>query len=134
LACAVFTRCISALMTDDDWPFSMSKSTPTRFEEFQRLMKVDMPESLEQVKVPPAPPVEMMYFAPSETSLDLLAEAVAAPSAPLQFSLPHEPVAKASVTVVAPRALMSVPMSRVEPETLVRITLLFQSKASHVPL
>ena len=45
-----------------DCPASMSKSTPMRFADCHRSMKVDIPESLPHVKLPAAPPVERMYL------------------------------------------------------------------------
>src|SRR5271170_512866 len=104
----------------------MSKSTPMRPEEAQRLMKVDIPESDPQVKEPAAPPVEMMYCTPEEESVGTLAVAIAAPCTPAQFSLPHSPVAKARVMVLPPADWRSLASGCAEPDTIVVMALVFQ--------
>ena len=94
-------------MTLGDWPASMSKSTPMRPEDAQRFTNVEKPESDPHVEwsLRP-PPVEMaMYFTPDGGERrEALAEAIAAPCTPAQFSLPHSPVAKASVIALPPAA------------------------------
>ena len=90
-----------SLITLCDWPASMSKSTPMRPDDAQRSMNVDMPESVPHVKLPAAPPVEMTYSTPACDRSDTFAEAIASPATPAQFSLPHSPVAKARVIVLA---------------------------------
>jgi hypothetical protein len=88
-----------------DWPASMSKSTPMSPDEAQRPMNVAKPASVPQVKEPAAPPVETMYLTPALVRSDTFAVAIAAPVAtPAQFSLPHSPVANASVIVFAAAA------------------------------
>src|SRR5271165_6940051 len=104
----------------------MSKSTPTRFDDIQRPMKVENPESEPQVKEPAAPPVEMTYFTPAPVRSDTLAEASAAPATPPQFSLPHSPVANARVIVLPPAAVRSLASPVADPETAVEITFVFQ--------
>ena len=63
---------------------------------------------------------------PAPLSSDTLAVAMAAPCTPPQFSLPHSPVAKASVMVLPPLAVRSVASAVGAPETLVEMTLVFQ--------
>jgi hypothetical protein len=59
-------------------------------------------------------------------SRDTFAEAIAFPSTPAQFSLPHSPVAKASVTVLPPFAVNSLGRAVAVPDTSVDATFVFQ--------
>src|SRR5580704_13635871 len=99
----------------------MSKSTPIRPDEAQRSTKVENPESVPHVKEPAAPPVEMMYLMPEDESVGRFAVAIAAPCTPAQFSLPHSPVANASVIALPPAATRSLPRGVAEPLTVVVI-------------
>src|SRR4051794_17614708 len=119
-------RAMSAPITCCDWPASMSKSTPMSPDDAQRLMKDAKPESEPQVNEPAAPPVDKMYLTPACVSNGTLAEAIAAPCTPPQFSLPHSPVAKASVIVLPPAPVRSVASAVGAPPTLVVMTLVFQ--------
>ena len=85
-----------------------------------------MPVSEPQVNEPAAPPVERMYFTFDCMKSGTLAVAIAAPCTPPQFSLPHSPVAKASVTVLAPAPVRSTASVVGDPDTLVEMTLVFQ--------
>src|SRR5207302_1197188 len=98
----------SSLITACDCPASMSKSTPMSPADAQRLMKVAKPASEPQVNEPAAPPVDRMYLTPAELSIATLADAIAAPCTPPQFSVPHSPVAKASVIALPPAEVRSV--------------------------
>src|SRR4051794_17192053 len=119
-------RVTRSLITLCDCPASMSKSTPMRPADAQRLMKVAKPASDPQVNEPAAPPVDRMYFTPACVSSGTLADAIAAPCTPPQFSLPHSPVAKASVMALPPAPVRSVASAVGEPPTLVVMTLVFQ--------
>src|SRR6478736_4645219 len=99
---------------------------PIRFDDAQRSRKVSMPASEAQLNEPAAPPVERMYFTFAWVKSGRLAVAMAAPGTPPQFSLPHSPVAKDSVTVEPPLATRSPASAVAAPETLVLITLVFQ--------
>ena len=63
---------------------------------------------------------------PACVSSGAFADAIAAPGTPPQFSLPHSPVANASVIVLAPLAVRSVASAVGAPLTLVVMTLVFQ--------
>src|SRR3954464_15605672 len=99
---------------------------PMRFGEAQRSMNVFMPASDAQVNEPAAPPVDKMYFTLACVKSETLADAIAAPCTPPQFSVPHSPVARASVTVLPPAPARSVASCEGVPETLVEMTLVFQ--------
>src|SRR3954451_18510621 len=99
---------------------------PMRFGDAQRSMNVFMPASDAQVNEPAAPPVDRMYFTLACMKSETLADAIAAPCTPPQFSLPHSPVAKASVTVLPPAPARSVPSAVGAPDTFVEMTLVFQ--------
>src|SRR6478735_10671315 len=64
-----------------------------------------------------------MLFAENDCAF---ADAIAAPGTPPQFSLPHSPVANASVIVFAWFATMSSTSGVRVPGTIVEITLVFQ--------
>jgi hypothetical protein len=57
-----------------------------------------------------------------------------APDTPAQFSLPHSPVAKARVMVLAPFATRSSVRDFALPDTFVDTTLVFQSMSIPVSL
>src|ERR1700760_5098660 len=61
-------------------------------------MNDSMPAVEPQVKVPAWPPVETTYFRPAAWSWETFSDAKLAPGTPPQFSLPHDPVANASVS------------------------------------
>ena len=103
-------------------------------DEAQRLRNVVIPASEPQVNEPAAPPVERMYFTPALWRRPTFAVAIAAPGTPPQFSLPHSPVAKASVTVLPPLAARSAAMPAREPDSIVEATLVFQSMLMLVSL
>ena len=70
----------------------------------------------------------------ARSSAGAFAVAIAAPGTPPQFSLPHSPVANASVIVLPPaRARSSTSGVRV-PDTIVEMTLVFQSMLMLVSL
>jgi hypothetical protein len=68
----------------------------------------------------------MMYFTPACASIDTFAVAIAAPCTPAQLSLPHSPVAKASVMAWPPLAGRSLASGVAEPDTSVVMTFVFQ--------
>src|SRR5580658_4327570 len=113
-------------MTLCDWPASMSKSTPTRPGDAHRPTKVWNPVAEPQVNDPAAPPVETMYLMPAFERSGTFTDARVAPSTPAQFSLPHSPVANASVIVLSPAIVRSLARAVGEPETFVWMTFVFQ--------
>src|SRR5271155_945421 len=106
-------------MTLCDCPASMSKSTPMRWGDAHRSMNVEKPELDAQVNEPAAPPVETMYWMPAFVRRGTFADAMAAPPTPAQFSLPHSPVAKASVMVLSPAVARSLASAAADPDTFV---------------
>src|SRR5271154_1056358 len=68
----------------------------------------------------------MTYLTSMLVSSGTLADAMASPPTPAQFSLPHSPVANASVMVLSPAAVKSLARVAGPPDTLVWMTLVFQ--------
>ena len=63
---------------------------------------------------------------PAPARVDTFADAIAAPCTPAQFSLPHSPVANASVMVLPPAATRSLASGVAEPLTVVVMAFVFQ--------
>src|ERR1700734_916725 len=94
-------------MTLGVWPASMSKSTPTRPDDAHRTTNVVKPERDPHENDPSAPSRDTTYLTPALERSGTFVDAIVAPVAPPQFSLPHSPVAKANVMVLCPAAVRS---------------------------